>query len=50
MGRFSYHGHHLFVITNHFNSKGGDQPLRRAGGSGMLAAARDRRGGGAWGG
>ena len=23
-----YHGHHLFVIINHFNSKGGDDPLR----------------------
>jgi predicted extracellular nuclease len=23
-----YHGHHLFVIVNHFNSKGGDDPLR----------------------
>jgi endonuclease/exonuclease/phosphatase family metal-dependent hydrolase len=24
---FTYHGHKLFVITNHFNSKGGDQGL-----------------------
>ena len=24
---FSYHGHKLFVIVNHFNSKGGDQGL-----------------------
>ena len=24
---FSYRGHHLFAIVNHFNSKGGDQPL-----------------------
>jgi hypothetical protein len=24
---FMYNGHHLFVIANHFNSKGGDQPL-----------------------
>jgi predicted extracellular nuclease len=23
-----YRGHHLFVIVNHFNSKGGDDPLR----------------------
>ncbi len=23
----SFNGHHLFVIANHFNSKGGDQPL-----------------------
>ena len=26
-GEFLFHGHHLFVIANHFNSKGGDQPL-----------------------
>jgi predicted extracellular nuclease len=26
-GEFMFHGHHLFVIANHFNSKGGDQPL-----------------------
>jgi uncharacterized protein len=26
-GEFSYFGHHLFLIANHFNSKGGDQPL-----------------------
>jgi predicted extracellular nuclease len=26
-GKFSYQGHHLFVVANHFNSKGGDQPL-----------------------
>jgi uncharacterized protein len=26
-GEFSFHGHHLFVIANHFNSKGGDDPL-----------------------
>ncbi|HEX8650060.1 MAG TPA: FG-GAP-like repeat-containing protein [Pyrinomonadaceae bacterium] len=25
-GEFSYNGHHLFVIGNHFNSKGGDDP------------------------
>jgi predicted extracellular nuclease len=25
-GEFSYQGHHLFVVANHFNSKGGDQP------------------------
>ena len=24
---FRFRGHHLFVIANHFNSKGGDQPL-----------------------
>jgi len=24
---FSFNGHHLFAIANHFNSKGGDQPL-----------------------
>ena len=24
---FSYYGHHLFLIANHFNSKGGDDPL-----------------------
>ncbi len=24
---FFFRGHHLFVIANHFNSKGGDQPL-----------------------
>jgi predicted extracellular nuclease len=27
-GEFTYHGSHLFVIVNHFNSKGGDDPLR----------------------
>src|SRR5206468_5077828 len=26
-GEFLYQGHHLFVIGNHLNSKGGDQPL-----------------------
>jgi endonuclease/exonuclease/phosphatase family metal-dependent hydrolase len=26
-GEFIYRGHHLFVIANHFNSKGGDDPL-----------------------
>jgi predicted extracellular nuclease len=26
-GEFTYNGHHLFVIANHFNSKGGDDPL-----------------------
>jgi uncharacterized protein len=26
-GEFMYNGHHLFVIANHFNSKGGDDPL-----------------------
>jgi predicted extracellular nuclease len=26
-GEFSFRGHHLFVIANHFNSKGGDNPL-----------------------
>src|SRR5262249_5970844 len=26
-GEFSFHGHHLIVIGNHFNSKGGDQAL-----------------------
>jgi predicted extracellular nuclease len=26
-GEFRFRGHHLFVIANHFNSKGGDQPL-----------------------
>jgi predicted extracellular nuclease len=26
-GEFMFHGHHLFVIANHFNSKGGDDPL-----------------------
>jgi predicted extracellular nuclease len=26
-GEFLFHGHHLFVIANHFNSKGGDDPL-----------------------
>ncbi len=26
-GEFIYKGHHLFVIGNHFTSKGGDQPL-----------------------
>jgi predicted extracellular nuclease len=26
-GEFTYHGQRLFVIANHFNSKGGDQPL-----------------------
>ena len=27
-GEFVYRGHKLFVIANHFNSKGGDDPLR----------------------
>src|SRR5262249_4676478 len=26
-GEFTFKGHHLFVIANHFNSKGGDDPL-----------------------
>src|SRR6266542_4389364 len=26
-GEFMYNSHHLFVVANHFNSKGGDQPL-----------------------
>jgi uncharacterized protein len=26
-GELSFNGRHLFVIANHFNSKGGDQPL-----------------------
>lgn len=26
-GEFTFHGHKVFVIGNHFNSKGGDQPL-----------------------
>ncbi len=26
-GEFTFNGHHLFVIANHFNSKGGDQAL-----------------------
>jgi len=26
-GEFMFEGHHLFVIANHFNSKGGDDPL-----------------------
>jgi uncharacterized protein len=26
-GEFTYNGHHLFVVANHFNSKGGDDPL-----------------------
>jgi predicted extracellular nuclease len=26
-GEFTYHGRKLFVIANHFNSKGGDDPL-----------------------
>ncbi|HLO29831.1 MAG TPA: PxKF domain-containing protein, partial [Anaerolineales bacterium] len=26
-GEFTFRGHHLFVIANHFNSKGGDDPL-----------------------
>jgi predicted extracellular nuclease len=26
-GEFLFNGHRLFVIANHFNSKGGDQPL-----------------------
>ena len=26
-GEFTFHGSHLFVIANHFNSKGGDDPL-----------------------
>ena len=24
---FTYNGHHVFVVANHFNSKGGDDPL-----------------------
>jgi predicted extracellular nuclease len=27
-GEFDYRGHKLFMIANHFNSKGGDDPLR----------------------
>lgn len=27
-GEFDFRGHKLFVIANHFNSKGGDDPLR----------------------
>ena len=27
VGEFLFHGRHLFVIANHWNSKGGDQPL-----------------------
>jgi predicted extracellular nuclease len=27
VGEFTYNGHKLFLIGNHFNSKGGDQPL-----------------------
>jgi predicted extracellular nuclease len=26
-GEFTFNGHHFFAITNHFNSKSGDQPL-----------------------
>jgi predicted extracellular nuclease len=26
-GEFRFNGHRLFVVANHFNSKGGDQPL-----------------------
>src|SRR5262249_15260126 len=26
-GEFMFNGHHLFMIANHFNSKGGDAPL-----------------------
>lgn len=26
-GEFVFNGHHFFAVTNHFNSKGGDQPL-----------------------
>jgi predicted extracellular nuclease len=26
-GEFMFEGHHVFVIANHFNSKGGDDPL-----------------------
>ena len=26
-GEFTFNGHRLFVIANHFNSKGGDNPL-----------------------
>jgi predicted extracellular nuclease len=26
-GEFIYNSHHLFVVANHFNSKGGDEPL-----------------------
>ena len=27
VGEFTFHGSHLFAIVNHFNSKGGDDPL-----------------------
>ncbi len=27
VGEFTFNGHHFFAVTNHFNSKGGDQPL-----------------------
>ncbi|RLJ00459.1 MAG: hypothetical protein DRP08_06555 [Candidatus Aenigmatarchaeota archaeon] len=27
MGEFVFNGHKLFIVVNHFNSKGGDQPL-----------------------
>jgi hypothetical protein len=27
VGEFMFNGHHFFAVTNHFNSKGGDQPL-----------------------
>ncbi|HVK21478.1 MAG TPA: lamin tail domain-containing protein [Actinokineospora sp.] len=27
VGEFSFRGHPVYVVTNHFNSKGGDQPL-----------------------
>ena len=26
-GEFTYNGNTLFVVANHFNSKGGDEPL-----------------------
>ena len=26
-GEFTFNGHHFFAVTNHFNSKGGDEPL-----------------------
>jgi uncharacterized protein len=29
VGEFLFDGHTLFIIANHFNSKGGDQPLYR---------------------
>jgi predicted extracellular nuclease len=27
VGEFTFNGHHFFAVTNHFNSKSGDQPL-----------------------